>query len=232
MSAKKKDENYEEVQIDDLQSTFEKYQKPLSYVAIAIILLVGGYIGYKELVLKPKQEEASLMMFKAEKYFGQDSFMLALNGGNDFDGFVTIAEDYGMTDAGNLANYYAGICNLHLADKADSAEKNNYFEAAIDHLKKFSSDSKNIGPLGKGALGDAYSELGEYDKAAAAYQEAANFKNEFTGPQFLMKLGLVYEELGQGEKAASAYKSIKNDYPTSQAASNIDKYIARAESQK
>ena len=82
-------------------------------------------------------------------------------------------------------------------------------------------------------LGDVYSELKDYGKAITYYKKAANkTENSFTSPLFLKKLGLVYEEEKDFEAALKAYQTIKEKYPESAEASNIDQYIARVEAQQ
>ena len=149
----------------------EKNQKVIMIVIGAIIVIVLGYIGYKKLYLGPKEKEAQGQMFMAQKYFEMDSLNLALNGDGNYLGFLSIIDDYGITKSGNLANYYAGMCYL----------KKGEFDNAIEHLKKFSSDDEFLSSLSLGAIGDAYMELGDNDKALDFYLKAAkNKENDFT----------------------------------------------------
>lgn len=226
--AKQKNTENEEIVIGS--NPIEKYQKPLSIAGVALLVGAIAFILFRNFYLEPQQIEATDDMFTAESYFAKDSFDLALHGNAAFAGFEEIAADYGMTDAGNLANYYAGFCCIHLANQ-DSTQKDQYFEDAIDYLSKFSANSKILNPMAIGGTADAYSELGDYDKAASLYMKAAGAStNNYTAPMYLMKAGLVYEELGDFQKAASAYKKIKADYSESEKGRNIDKYITRAES--
>jgi tetratricopeptide (TPR) repeat protein len=103
------------------------------------------------------------------------------------------------------------------------------FEEAISYLKAFKGKDQIIGPMAKGAIGDAYVELNQTAKAAEYYNEAADLvENEFTTPLFLMKAGWTYELLKEYPKAVSIYERIKYKFPTSTEAREIDKYIARA----
>jgi tetratricopeptide (TPR) repeat protein len=157
-------------------------------------------------------------MFMAERYFEIDSLNLALNGDGMYPGFLEIIDDYGMTKGANLSKYYAGVSYLKLGK----------FEEAIDHLKSFKGKDQVLGPMAKGALGDAYLELDQPAKAAGAYLEAAELEeNEFTSPLFLMKAGWTYEILKDYKKALEIYEQIKFKFPTSNEAREIDKYIAR-----
>ncbi|MBI1185314.1 tetratricopeptide repeat protein [bacterium] len=211
------------------QNPIEKYQKPLTYIGTALIVITLGYVGFTRFYLEPKQTEAAAEMFMAEKWFGKDSFALALRGAT-FLGFEDIADQYGLTDAGNMANYYAGICHLKIgANSKDSVKAQEHFEDAVSYLKKFSTDSKILGPMGLGATGDALCELGEYDEAASYYAKAAAANNnEYTAPMYLKKAGLVYEKLGKNDKALASYQKIKDQYGKTTIGLSIDKYISRA----
>lgn len=196
----------------------EDNSKILSYVLLGIIAIVVIYIGAKRFYLKPLNEEASAQMFMAEKFFDRDSFDLALNGYGTYPGFLAITEDYKITKAANLAKYYSGICYLNLGE----------YDHAIDFLKKFSTDDILVGSTQFSSLGDAHVELGQYDEAIKAYKKAiAEYTNEFTTPIILKKTGLVYEEINDKEKANEVYERIRKEYPDSEEARDIEKYIAR-----
>jgi tetratricopeptide (TPR) repeat protein len=202
-----------------VEDFYANNKKQINIALIAIVVLIGGYVGYKKLILEPMDIEAQKEIFMAQKYFEMDSFALALNGNDKFKGFEAIAEEYGAGKAGNLAHYYAGICNLRIGQ----------YEAAIEHLEDFSTENLLIGPLAEGAIGDAYVELGDLDKGVSHYMKAARMsKNKLTSPVFLKKAGMVYEEKQSYGDALEAYQTIKKDFAESQEAQDIDKFIARA----
>ncbi|MDP1622081.1 MAG: tetratricopeptide repeat protein [Bacteroidales bacterium] len=198
----------------------EKYQQIILIVVGVIIVIVLGFFGFKRFYIAPKGKDAQSQMFMAEKYFEQDSLKKALNGDGQYLGFLAIIDEFGMTKSANLAHYYAGICYLKLGQ----------FDQALEQLNKFSSNDHMVGPMAKGAMGDAHMELNQAEKAAGLYMAAAEMsKNEFTSPLFLMKSAMAFEELGNYEKALSIYKRIKKDFPRSAEGREIDKYIVYAE---
>ena len=198
----------------------EKYQQIILIVIGVIIVVVLGFFGFKRFYLAPKEKDAQSQMFMAEKYFEQDSLKKALNGDGQYIGFLAIIDEYGMTKSSNLAHYYAGICYLKLGQ----------FDLALEQLNKFSSKDQLVGPMAKGAMGDANMELKQVQKAADLYMDAAEMKkNDFTSPLFLMKSAMAYEELGNFDKALSIYKRIKEDFPRSYEGREIDKYISYTE---
>ena len=197
----------------------ENNQKSLTVIVLAIIVIVGTFLGYSKLYIAPMEEEAQTQIFAAEQYFEKDSFSLALNGDGNYLGFIDIIDSYSPTKTGNLARYYAGISYRELGE----------YEEAIDHLKRFSPKDKMIGSVAYGAIADCYVELGKLEEAAKQYLKAANYgKNNFSSPIMLMKAGTVYEELGKFAEAVKAYETIKAKYPKSAEAREIEKFITRA----
>ena len=200
---------------------FEENQKLIVGIVAGLILLVGGWFVYNNLIKAPKEEKAMAQMWMAQVQFEQDSFQMALeNPGGGYPGLLNIISDYKGTKAANLANYYAGICYLNAGN----------FDAALSFLNDFKPDGL-IGPVMKnGALGDVYSELNQMDKALEHYRKAAEAsENELLTPYYLKKLALLHETQNEVDKALEIYKRIKSKYPNSNEALSIDKYIARAE---
>jgi tetratricopeptide (TPR) repeat protein len=222
MAKNKKDENpqglknVEETLTKTEQYLEENYKLLLSILGGVVILVGIFWLG--RLWLNKKNDEAQSQMYQAQKWLEMDSLKLALNGDGNYLGFLDIAKNYKLTKAGNLAKYSAGICYLHLGD----------FENAIDYLNKYSKKDKLIGSVATGATGDAYVELGDMDKGAAKYIEAAEMaKNSFNTPLFLMKAGQIYELQKKYSDALKIYERIKKEYPESTEGTSIDKYIAR-----
>jgi tetratricopeptide (TPR) repeat protein len=126
--------------------------------------------------------------------------------------------EYKWTGAANLAKYYAGIISL----------KQGAFAEAIDYLESFKGKDKMVTAMAYGAIGDAYSETAENEKAITQYKKAAyHFENELTTPHFLKKAGLLLEMEKQKEEARKIYEEIKAKYPNSNEGRDMDKYIAR-----
>ena len=210
-------------QIEETLTKTEQYiednQKSLTVIVGAIVAIVAIYLGFTNFYLEPLEQEAHADMYMAEIYFEKDSFNLALNGDGQYLGFLDIADEYGLTNAGNLANYYAGLCYLHTAQ----------FDDAIEYLSDFSSDDIILSTLALGCIGDAYLELEDNSSALKYYEKAAdNASNDFTTPRYLMKQAIVLEMDEEYEDALEMYNQIKEDYSKSQIAQDIDKYIARA----
>jgi tetratricopeptide (TPR) repeat protein len=202
-----------------VEKFYHTYKKQITTGIIAIVALVGGYVTFKMFYIEPKEKEAQAAMYQAQIWFEKDSFNLALNGLGENAGFIAIADEFGLTKSGKLAHYYAGVCYMRKGE----------FQNAIDMLDGFSTDNDLVGPLATGLKGDAYVELNDIEKGASLYMKAAGQShNKITAPIFLKKAGIAFEELKSMDNAVRAYEKIKNEYPESSEAQDIDKFIARA----
>ena len=196
----------------------ENNQKSLTIIVVAVLVILGIYFGYKNWYIAPMEDEARSQIFNAEYYFERDSFKLALEGTENDLGFLEIADQYGASKTGNLANYYCGICYRQLGE----------YELAIDYLKKFDAGDIMVTPVAYGAIGDCYVELEKLSEGVKYYEKAASYSlDEFTTPLFTKKAAQVYVEMGEYAKALKLYETLKNDYPRSPDSRDIDKEIAR-----
>ncbi len=225
--AKRKSDQIEVVEVEQVTASsysapfWEKYPNLLLYVLGAIALGVAGWWLYKEMVVKPKQEEAVAAMWQAEQQFGRDSFQLALNDpGGGFDGFLALADKFSGTPAGNMAHYYAGICYLQSGD----------FDNAIAQMEDFDAEGSMLPAVKYGVLGDCYAEKEDYNKALDLYEKAANStENDLLLLYYLKKLGMLNERQGNKDAALKAFERIRVEVANPQSGDwrDIEKYIYR-----
>jgi len=218
--------------LDETASKSERWIiKNQKTIFIVLAVIVASILLYT-LILKPinatNEKEAADELAFPKVYFEDaignpvavDSLLiLGLNGTDGKFGFLDIASEYSGTKAGNLANYYAGISYLRLR---------NYKEAIV-YLENFSSDDELLGPTAKGAIGDAFADIGQPEDALEYYLKAANLRdNNFSTPLYLFKAGNTAMDLGEHSKALDIFNRIKKDYTDSEEGKNIDIYINKA----
>lgn len=206
--------------IKSSEALIDKYKKPVMAGLAVVVVAVAGFFLYKSFILEPKNQKANEALFKGEQYFAMNDYDKALKGDSTgYKGFIYIAEEYSSTKAGNLARLYAGM---------SYAQSGNYQEA-VKYLESYDEcDDEMITPAAVGVLGNCYAQLNQLDKATETLLKAADMADNTTlSPMYLQQAGEIFESQGNTDKAMNCYKEIKNKYPQSMQAVEIDKYIER-----
>ena len=209
------------------EAVFMKHKKAISAAIVVVILIIAGVLSYETYVSGPREQEASTALAKGQDYFANQQFEIALKGDSTgYKGFLNIASDYSSTDAGNLANLYAGLCYANL-DK---------WNDAVKYLEKYSpADDEMVSPAATAALGNAYAHVKQLDKAVELLKKAASMAdgeaegntNNSLSPTFLIQAGEILESQGKKDEALKIYQDIKKKYVNSPVYGEIDKYIER-----
>ena len=207
-----------------------KHKKAIIIAAIALLAVIAGIFAYKAYT-GPREEKASTALARGQEYFNMEQYDKALNGdGANYGGFLKIATDYSSTNAGNLANLYAGLCYANL-------EK---WQEAINYLEKYdAADDAMVSPAAVAALGNAYAHVEQLDKAVSTLTKAADMAdkrgdegvNNSIAPTFRLQAAEILESQGKKEEALKIYQAIKEKYVNSALVQSqeIDKYISRLE---
>ena len=205
-----------------------KYKKPIVIAIVALLVVIAGIFIYKS-IAGPREEKASTALARGQEFFNADQFDKALNGdGANYGGFLKIISDYGNTDAGNLANLYAGLCYANM-------EK---WQEAIQYLDQYKpADDAMVSPAAVAALGNAYAHVNQLDKAVSALKKAADMAdsegvdgvNSSIAPTFRLQAAELLESQGKNEEALAIYQDIKKKYVNAAVvqSQDIDKYIQR-----
>ncbi|MGB2341339.1 MAG: tetratricopeptide repeat protein [Flavobacteriaceae bacterium] len=208
-----------------------KYQNVILIIIGVVTVGVLGSLGYQSFVVEPTSKEAVGELNQAQYYFnlavnGQDSDSLyarSIRGGEGKYGFKDIIENYSGTPASDLASFSAGMAYLNMKD----------FNMAIEYLKDFSSNDILLSAIANGSIGDAYLQLEQEDDALDYYIKAIKAsENDYTTPKYLFKAGLLSSSLEKNSQALSFFKRIKDEYPNSTEAAQVDIQIGRLENLK
>ncbi len=204
------------------EAFFAKNKKAIIGVTVAVLVVIAGIFVYHSYVATPRAEKASTELAKSQELFNNEQYDKA------GEGFLKVINNYGGTDAANLANLYLGLCYAN-QDK---------WQDAVKYLEKFScKDDAMISPAAKAALGNAYANNGNLDKAVSALKDAAsmadsksiNDANYSLSATFLIQAGEILESQNKKDEALKIYKDVKAKYVNAQQvqSNEIDKYIER-----
>ncbi len=207
-----------EATVSSAQQFYNDNKKTLWTVFTVIVVLGLGILGYYKLVWQPRMKEAMEQCYPCEQNFQQENWEVALDGDDNTLGFAGVIDEYG-TKAGSAVYLYAGICALRL----------ERWDDAVSYLKKYDGKEPIMAARALGCLGDAYVGLEDYSAAAAAFKKAAAAADNDFAATYLLKEGLALREMGKGAEALKCFETIKDVYPMSIEAYDIDKYITSTE---
>ena len=203
-----------EQQLNKTEAFFDKYKKAIIIGVVAVVVLIVGGILINNYYLAPREDAASTELAKSQELFNNEQFEQALTG------FKKVSSDYSSTKAGNLAQLYIGLCQANLGKWQEAADALDNFNTKGDQM---------ISPAAEGALGNAYANLKQYDKAVDHLKKAAEMAdNNSLSPTFLIQAGEILESQGKKDEALKLYQEIKKKYFQSMQYQNIDAYIERA----
>ena len=204
----------EEQQVSKTEAFFDKYKKAIIGGVVACVAIIVCAILVNNYYLEPRANEASTELAKSQELFDAQQYDKALAG------FQKVASEYGSTDAGNLAQLYIGLCQANLGK----------WQEAVSALESFDGqDDQMISPAAEGALGNAYANLNQLDKAVEHLKKAAGkADNNSLSPTFLIQAGEILESQGKKDEALKLYQEVKEKYFNSMQYQTIDKYIERA----
>ncbi len=204
------------------EAFFNNHKKAIIGILVAALLIIVGAFLYVEKVSTPRETKANTELAKSQELFNNEDFEKAS------EGFIKVINDYSGTDAANLANLYAGLCYANL----------NKWEEAVKHLESYSSaDDAMVSPAAVAALGNAYANTGNIDKAVSTLKKAAemadkqsqNKVNYSISATFLIQAGILLESQNKNDEALKIYQDVKAKYINAQQVQSreIDKYIQR-----
>ena len=219
MAKEIKNENVEAVveAVSKTEKFFNENGKLLGGIVIGLVVVAAAVFCWYKFAYQPATEEAQGQMAVAEENFRAADYELALNGDGNVLGFAQIIDEYGAK-AGKSVYFYAGVCELQLGN----------WDLAIKYLQSYKGKDAILKARATACIGDAYVGLEDYAKALTYFEKAAAADNMYAAG-YLLKAGVTAEKLGQNEKALACYETIKDQYPQSMEAYEIDKYIGRVQ---
>jgi tetratricopeptide (TPR) repeat protein len=218
MAKEIRNENAEAVveAVSKTEKFFNENGKILGGIVIGLIVVAAAVFCWYKFAYQPAVEEAQGQMAVAEENFRAADYELALNGDGNVLGFSQIIDEYGVK-AGKSVYFYAGVCELQLGN----------WDLAIKYLQSYKGKDAILKARATACIGDAYVGLEDYAKALTYFEKAAAVADNMYAAGYLLKAGVAAEKLGQNEKALACYETIKDQYPQSMEAYEIDKYIGR-----
>ncbi|MCH7723070.1 MAG: tetratricopeptide repeat protein [Bacteroidetes bacterium] len=225
MITKKKKLSKKEIKEDKLVSFmfriehfYEKYKSKLMlYGGILVVAIAAAYFYIN------KQDElnnrASLELSRVMNIFDSGSYLEAIEGrqGTNIIGLKRIVEEYGSTENGETAKIYLANAYSYLGN----------YEKAFKYYEEYSGSIDIYKASALAGMAGYYAAKNKYEKAADLYKNAANIVEiNAQNPDYLLNSALNYYNAGDKDEARILFEKIKEDYSTSNARRDVDKYLA------
>lgn len=225
MLAKKKKLSKKQIKEDKLvtsyyqvQKFYEENQSQIFIVAAVVAVIVIAAFWYTSKI-EQENMSAAIELSRVIPIYDQGSFLEAIDGkpGTNVLGLRKIVDEFGGSEQGEVARIYLANA-LYNTGKIDEAleEYDNY--AGSNDLLSASALA------GKAACYEAKNnpaEAADYYLSAADYDDA-NPQN----PDYLLSAAKNFIEAGNSSEAEEVLNKIKLEYKSSQAAREVEKYLA------
>ena len=192
--------------------------KPVVYgIGAALLLFFAAFIGFNYLQGQ-KQQSAIVEMASAVRQFEQGNYQVALDGLDGEKGLVAVIDEFGGTDAGNLAKFYAADAHFRLGQ----------YDQSLEYFSSYKIEADYIGASALAGEAAVYELRGEFDRAGDLFKRASElFESDVTSPGYLLDAARAYVQAGQLADAMGAYDKIDQSYGDTPEAQQID--VLRAE---
>jgi tetratricopeptide (TPR) repeat protein len=205
----------------DVENFFEKYKnKIFTYAAVVVVAAAAVYFYINQ--KSANNEKANLELSRVMTLFDQGAYLEAIEGkqGSNIVGLKSIVEEYGGTENGETAKIYLADCYAYLGNYDEAIKYYEDYSGSIDYLKA----------TALGGQAGYYASKQNYEKAAKLYLEASKLSNlNSQNPDYLLNAGINYLKTGDKDEAKILFNKIKEDYATSLAHKEVDKYLAMAQ---
>ena len=193
--------------------TEEHRQKAIVGAVIAVVAIIAIVVGFT--FYQSRSSAASTAFGQAMEIYqaplasaqpsapGVKTYADAKTRAGDANSaFQRVANQYGLTTSGRLAQYFVGITYEDLGQTGPAQQ-------ALE--KVASSWDSSLSALGKDALADLYQQTGQNDKAVDLYNELSKGKSS-TVPADLAQLQLaeLYQAQGRTEQARQILAILKD----------------------
>lgn len=228
MLTKKKQISKKEIQEDKLVTSYyqtisfvEKYKKQI-YIYLGVLVVLAAAVYFYIDNQSKNNDKANTELARVMDLYNQGAYQEAIDGrqGTNISGLKKIVDQYGSTENGETAKIFLGNSYNYLGKFDEAYKAYDDYSGSIDELKAAALAGK----------AGVYEAKKEFEKAAAAYKDAAHIsKTNVMNGEYLLDSGINFLKANMKEKALEQFKVLQEEYKTSPAMRELDRYMAQAE---
>ena len=193
--------------------------KILMYSGVLVLVAALVYLYSNE---KAKENEtAGLELSRVMDLYDQGQYLEAIEGkqGSNIKGLKLIVEEFDGTENGETAKIYLANCYSFLGNYEEAFKYFDDYSGSIDYFEAASL----AGQAGYYAMNQ------NFEKAANLYLNASRVSAlNAQNPDYMMNAGIYFLKIGDDDEAKILFNKIKEDYPSSLAYREVDKYLSIA----
>lgn len=164
------------------------------------ILLVVGFMWFRG----NQAEEASVALAEPVRLYEAGQYEAALQDEGDRQGLLSVADDYGSTQPGNLAHYYA----------ADALFRLGRYDEALEHFEAYDGDDTFVEAGALAGQAAIYEVREDYARAADLFRRAAEaYPNQAISPGYYLSALRNYARVGNDDDAREVFETLQERYP-------------------
>jgi tetratricopeptide (TPR) repeat protein len=214
-----------EIKEDKLVTTYfktrgwiEQNRRLVSYIISVPIILLAVF-WFVENNRRQNNDRATTDLAKVFHLYDQGQYQLAIEGipQENIRGLQSIVDDYGSTNAGEMAKLYL----------ADSYFSLNNYDKALKYFQSVDMSDKLLSSSALAGEASCYEAKGNHEEAAAFYEQAASkYMTALQAPDDLYRAADNYSKAGKKNKASEMLHRLKKEFPNSSYARDTDRYLA------
>lgn len=205
-------------------SYYYENKKMINYALTGLVVVIIGILIFVN-NRKASNEKAQLEFAKVYSLYDAASteksqFTAAINGKPEqgIIGLKAIVDNYGSTEAGEIARFYLANSYYQLAQ----------YDEALKQYDAFGGSDVLLRASAIAGMGACYEAKKEYAKAGPQFEKAAGLQaTNASAPEYLNSAARCYGLAGEKEKAVTLLKQLKKEYPTSTFARDADRFISQ-----
>ena len=186
---------------------------------LALVIIVVVYLNNRS----ANNEKATAQLGQVFAYYDNGQYLVAIDGvpERNIAGLRSIVDNYGGTDAGDLARFYL----------AGSLFQLGRFDEALEQYEDFGPDDPLLTVSRLAGIAACLEAKGDAGGAASSFEKAATrYAGDPSAAENLSNAARNYLQAGNKERALELYRKLKKDHPASTYARDVDRYIAQLSS--
>ena len=224
MLTKKKKLSKREIKEDRLVTTYYKVYNYFNENKNRIGIYAGGLLVVIAAIyfyMNSKTEnniQAGIQLSRVMGLYDAGAYLEAIEGrqGTNIVGLKKIVSEFGSTENGETAKIYL----------ANSYQMLGNVEEAFKYYEDYGGSNKIFKATAISGEAGYYADKKEYDKAADLFLSASRVgKENVLNPEYMLKAAVNFINAGKKEDAKDLLETIRQDYKTSTAFREVDKYL-------